>query len=211
MWPRRTDELAIIKSLHTESINHDPGMALFFTGHEQPGRPSLGAWVTYGLGSESRSLPGFVVLDSGFIPPGGLDCFHNGFLPATYQGSIFKDSKQPVADIRPTESLYLQQRKLALLRKLDAEVMAHAGANDALESSIRNYELAFRMQAAVPELVDLSQETESTRRLYGLDASLAEKRTYARQCLLARRLVERGVRFVEVGYLRPEGPAELTH
>lgn len=202
---RCADDLCVIRSMTSPFAEHTRANYFVHTGHGMQGRPSMGSWVTYGLGSESRSLPGFVVLDSGFIPPGGLDCFHNGFLPATYQGSIFKDSKQPVADIHPTESLSVQQRKMALLRKLDAEVMAQAGVNDALESSIRNYELAFRMQAAVPELVDLSYETKSTRSLYGMDAALPEKRTYARQCLLARRLVERGVRFVEVGYLRPEG------
>jgi hypothetical protein len=169
------------------------------TGHGLQGRPSMGSWCTYGLGSECQDLPGFVVLNGGLIPPGGLDCFHNGFLPATFQGSIFKNGAVPVADLNRGEpSDAVQQRKLALMRALDREHLADSGPHDALESAIGNYELAFRMQTAVPELVDVSSESETTQRAYGLFADFEHTRTYARQCLIARRLVERGVRFIEL-------------
>src|SRR5207302_3513217 len=122
--------------------------------------PSMGSWVTYGLGSVCRDLPGFIVLDSGLIPPGGLDCFTSGFLPASYQGSLFQRGSPPVADLQRTEaSAHLQQGKLALMRKLDRGVLGRMGADDKLESAIANYELAFRMQTAVPGLTDLAGET----------------------------------------------------
>jgi hypothetical protein len=199
------DDLCVIRSMTSLFAEHTRANYFVHTGHGMQGRPSLGSWAVYGLGSQCRNLPGFVVLNSGFVPPGGLDCFHNGFLPATYQGSMFKDGKAPVADIHSDESFAVRSRKMSLLRRLDAETLRRAGPHDALESSIRNYELAFHMQSAVPELFDLASESRSTRELYGLDAEIPEAQTYARQCLLARRLVERGVRFVEVTYLRPEG------
>src|SRR5207247_7841250 len=140
------------------------------SGHGQQGRPSMGAWVTYGLGSVCQNLPGFIVLGSGMIPPGGLDCFHSGFLPASYQGSLFRHGDNPVADLERTEATPpLQQNKLTLLRKLDRALLERTGHEDALEAAIANGELAFRMQMAVPELLELSGETAATRRLYGLD------------------------------------------
>jgi hypothetical protein len=168
------------------------------SGHGQQGRPSMGAWATYGLGSECRNLPGFIVLDSGLIPPGGLDCFSNGFLPATFQGSVFQHGPQPVAYLRPQEAVPAQQkRKLSLLHRLD-EASQHHAREDKIEAAIANYELAFRMQTAVPDLLDLSNESAVTKRLYGFDSTYAPTQLFASQCLLARRLVERGVRFVEV-------------
>jgi hypothetical protein len=144
-------------------------------------------------------LPDFVVLNGGLIPSGGVDCFGSGFLPASHQGSIFKQRKEPVANIRPLESRpELQRSKLDLLKSLDAEAQNRLGPVDALESAIANYEMAFRMQAAVPGLTDLSNESAATRNLYGLDAEYEPTRIFAHQCLLARRLVERGVRFVQV-------------
>src|SRR5262245_27494574 len=114
----------------------------------------MGAWATYGLGSECRDLPGFVVLSSGMIPSGGLHCFGSGFLPASYQGSLLQKGRQPVADLTPTEKdARTQASKLALLRKLDQAAVAHLGTDDKLESAIANYELAFRMQSAVPGLM----------------------------------------------------------
>ncbi|CAA9388896.1 MAG: hypothetical protein-putative related to sulfatases [uncultured Phycisphaerae bacterium] len=194
------DELAVVRSMTSNFSEHTAGNYFLHTGSGMQGRPSMGAWVNYGLGSESQNLPGFVVLNGGLIPPGGLDNFNSGFLPATYQGSIFKPTAHPVANIRPTEhDPRLQQGKLALMRKLDAGVLARAGADaDPLESAIANYELAFRMQSAVPELMDTSGESEATKKLYGFDAEYPQTRTYAAQCLVARRLVERGVRFVEL-------------
>jgi uncharacterized protein DUF1501 len=144
-------------------------------------------------------LPGFVVIHGGLIPPGGLDNFGSGFLPASYQGSIFAASNPPVANVVRTEATdKLQQNKLALLKQLDEQRLALTGKNDAIESAIANYELAYRMQTVVPGLTDLKDETEATQRLYGLDSTYPQTASFGRQCILARRLVERGVRFVEL-------------
>ncbi len=191
------DDLAVVRSLTSNFSEHTNANYFIHSGHGQQGRPSMGSWVTYGLGSECRNLPGFIVLNSGLIPPGGLDCFGSGFLPAAYQGSVFQNGNPPVADLeRGERSDKLQRDKLALLRKLDRKVAERMGSDDRLEAAIANYELAFRMQSAVPDLVDLRGETEATKKLYGI----GERHTdvYGRNCLLARRLVERGVRFIEV-------------
>ncbi|HEY1192066.1 MAG TPA: DUF1501 domain-containing protein [Gemmata sp.] len=191
------DDLAVIRSMVANFSEHTNANYFWHSGHGQQGRPSFGSWVTYGLGSESRNLPGFIVLGSGMIPPGGADCFGNGFLPAAYQGSVFRNGAHPVADITPpTESARTQKAKRDLLRKLDASAKEKYGDSDPLDAAIANYELAFRMQTAVPELADLSKETEETHRLYGLDDKKTE--VFGRQCLVARRLVQRGVRFVEL-------------
>ena len=191
------DDLAIIRSMVSEHSEHTNANYYMHSGSGFQGRPSIGAWLTYGLGSECRDLPGFVVLNSGMIPPGGLDCFNSGFLPASYQGSLFRARGEAIADLRRSEgSPEAQQRKLSLLRKLDQHTKARAGADDRVEAAISNYELAFRMQAAVPDLMDMKGETEATKQLYGLDDPATK--TYGEQCLVARRLVERGVRFVEV-------------
>src|SRR5262249_7949294 len=191
------DDLAIIRSMIANFSEHTNANYFMHSGHGQQGRPSMGAWVTYGLGSECKNLPGFVVLSSGMIPPGGLDCFSNGFLPASYQGSLFQRGKQPVADLTPSEgNAKLQQGKLSLLRKLDKSVVERMGSDDNLESAIANYELAARMQTAVPELMDLKGESKATLQHYGIDDPTTE--VYGRQCLVARRLVQRGVRFVEL-------------
>ena len=196
---RCVDDLAIIRSMVSEFSTHTNANYFLHSGNGQQGRPSMGSWATYGLGSECDNLPGFIVLNGGLIPVGGLDNFSNGFLPATYQASIFQPSAEPLANIRPSEPRpALQANKLALLRKLDRQVLDRMGHVDPLESAIANYELAFRMQTSVPELTDISGESAATRQLYGLDAAFAPTRTYALECLLARRLVERGVRFVEL-------------
>jgi hypothetical protein len=187
------DDLAVIRSMVSNFSEHTTANYFFHSGHGQQGRPSAGAWATYGLGSESKELPGFVVLGSGMIPPGGIDCFGSGFLPASYQGSLFKHGKAPVADLTPAGS---QKAKLDLIRKLDAEANARLGGNDQVESAIANYELAARMQTAVPDLYDLSNETKETHALYGLDDPKTQ--VFGSQCLIARRMVERGVRFVEL-------------
>jgi hypothetical protein len=191
------DDLAIVRSMVAEHSEHTNANYFLHSGNGMQGRPSMGAWATYGLGSESRNLPGFIVLNSGMIPPGGMDCFTSGFLPASFQGSLFRNGDTPVADLQRTEATsHAQEAKLALMRKLDRSVVARMGTDDRLEAAIANYELAFRMQAAVPDLMDLRKETEATRRLYGLD----DKKTdiYGQQCLIARRLVEHGVRFIEL-------------
>jgi hypothetical protein len=191
------DDLCVIRSMVSNFSEHTSANYFIHSGHGQQGRPSMGSWVTYGLGSECRNLPGFVVLDSGLIPPGGLDCFNNGFLPAAYQGSLFQRGDLPVADLKPADAgPRRQQKKLALLRKLDQGVLGRIGPDDKLESAIANYELAFRMQTAVPDLMDLQGESNATRALYGLDDKHTE--IFGRHCLVARRLIERGVRFVEV-------------
>lgn len=196
---KHVDDLCIIKSMVSPFPEHTAANYFLHTGSGLQGRPSMGAWVGYGLGSENQELPGFIVLNGGLIPPGGLDNFNSGFLPAAYQGSVFKAGDHPVANIRPQESSpELQRNKLDLMADLDAYSLEQIGTDDALESAIANYETAFRMQTAVPELMDLSDETEATQRMYGFDEPWQGTKIFARQCLLARRLVERGVRFIEV-------------
>jgi hypothetical protein len=191
------DDLAIIRSMVSNSSEHTSANYFLHFGHGQQGRPSMGAWVTYGLGSECQNLPGFIVLNSGMIPPGGVDCFGSGFLPAAFQGSLFGRGANPVADLRRNESNpRLQQGRMALLRRLDRGVLGRMGQSDQLESAIANYELAFRMQTAVPDLMDLGGETAATRTLYGLNEPHTQ--IFGHQCLVARRLVERGVRFIEL-------------
>lgn len=199
------DDLAIIRSMTSPFSEHTNANYFLHSGSGQQGRPSMGAWTGYGLGSESQELPGYVVLECGLIPPGGLDCFHCGFLPASYQASLFRRGPQPVADLNSADSApERESRKRKLLSRLDAEVRERYEHDPQIEAAIANYELAFRMQTAVPELLDLAQETKATARLYGLDEPATE--IYGRNCLLARRLLERGVRFVEV--LCPQVPGD---
>jgi hypothetical protein len=193
------DDLAIVRSMTSEFSEHTNANYFLHTGSGLQGRPSMGAWMGYGLGSENADLPGFVVLNGGLIPPGGLDNFNSGFLPATFQGSVFKPGAVPVANISPAEASPEQQlRKLALARKLDRSLLSRIGAHDQIESAILNGELAFKMQAAVPELMDTKGESEALKEMYGFNAAFPPTRIFAQQCLQARRLVERGVRFVEL-------------
>jgi len=196
---QHVDDLAVIRSMTSNFSEHTNANYFLHTGMGIQGRPSMGAWVGYGLGSECRDLPGFVVLNGGLIPPGGLDNFNSGFLPATYQGSIFSSGNPPVANVRRTEASDMRQRnKLALLKKLDNSVLDRLGRVDQVESAIANYELAYRMQVAVPKLTDIDRESAATRRMYGLEEKTKGTATFGRQCLLARRLVEAGVRFIEL-------------
>ncbi len=191
------DDLAIIRSMVADHSEHTAANYFMHTGSGFQGRPSMGAWITYGLGSHCRNLPGFVVLDSGLIPPGGLDVFGSGFLPAAYQGMLFRRGERPIADLEPREPTpEHQQGKFALLRKLNQGVLERFGAVSEVEATISNYELAFRMQAEVPNLLDLSGESAAVKQLYGLDEPDTEE--FGRQCLLARRMIERGVRFIEL-------------
>ncbi len=193
------DDLCVVRSMTSNFSEHTSANYFLHTGLGLSGRPSMGAWVCYGLGSESQDLPGFVVLNGGLVPPGGLENFGSGFLPASFQGSIFRPGAHPLANVRPAEPRSeLQQNKLALMRDLDAGLLQRVGHVDQLESAIANYELAFRMQTAVPELMDINGESEATRKLYGLDSTYEHTRTFGTQCLVARRLVERGVRFIEL-------------
>ena len=193
------DDIAFVKSMTSKFSEHTFANYFLHTGSGLQGRPSMGAWMGYGLGTENQNLPGFIVLNGGLIPPGGLDCFGSGFLPASFQGSVFNADKEPIVNIKPTERGADQQlAKLQLLRKLDEGNLQAIGSVDKLESAIVNYETAFRMQSAVPELTDLSGESEITKQMYGLDSDWKGTKTFGLQCLMARRLVERGVRFIEV-------------
>ncbi len=192
------DDIAFVKTMTSKFPEHTTANYFLHTGHGIQGRPSMGAWMGYGLGSENDSLPGFVVLNGGLIPPGGLDNFNSGFLPASYQGSIFEQGPNPLANVKPRESGNNQRAKLDLVQSLDQAMIDAVGGDGALESAVDNYETAYRMQRAVPELADISGESEEVKALYGLDHKNKGTATFARQCLLARRLVERGVRFIEL-------------
>ncbi len=200
------DELCVVRSMTSKFSEHNSANFFLHTGFGVQGRPSMGAWMSYGLGTEATDLPGFVVLNGGLIPSGGWDNFGNGFLPASHQATVFKTGKEPLADIRPRESRPgVQQAKLGLLNRLDQGVLNRLGKVDELESAIANYEMAYRMQAAVPELIDVKGETQATRKLYGLDSKYDPTRTFGMQCLIARRLVEKGVRFIELTCPRISG------
>jgi hypothetical protein len=191
------DELLVVRSMRSEFSEHTNANYFLHTGLGIAGRPSMGAWASYGLGSENNNLPGFVVLDGGLTPPGGLECFGNAFLPATTQGSVFKPRHNGVANIAPREPVEAQRSKLDLVAALDDARFGDT-APAAIDAAIANQELAFRMQWEVPDVTDLSKETEATKRLYGIDSEYAPTQVFARECLLARRLVERGVRFIEL-------------
>ncbi|MFN0106785.1 MAG: DUF1501 domain-containing protein [Bryobacteraceae bacterium] len=197
------DDLCIIRSMVADHSEHTAANYFMHSGTGFQGRPSLGAWVNYGLGSESENLPGFIVLESGLVPPGGLDCFASGFLPASFQGTLFRRGEHPVADLQPPpEHAPAQLEKLGLLSKLNKGVVERFGQVSELDATIRNYELAFRMQSAVPDLLDISKESAATKELYGLNEKITED--FGRECLMARRLIERGVRFIEL--LTPARP-----
>ncbi len=198
------DELAVVRSMTAKFNEHAQGNYFTHSGFGLAGYPSAGAWTSYGLGTENQDLPGYVVLQSGnaVAPHGGVANFSSGFLPAQYQASIFKaDAGEALRDITPREPDALQRRRLAFVKQADQHFTAQAGRDAAVEAAVRNYETAYRMQAAVPELCDISGESAATQKLYGLDSKDPEKAAYARQCLTARRLVERGVRFVELSCL----------
>ncbi len=193
------DDIAVVRSMTSGFSEHTNANYFLHTGSGQQGRPSMGAWTCYGLGSENQNLPGFIVLNGGLTPPGGLDNFNSGFLPASYQGSVFQPGREPVSNIRPSEATaQLQRNKLALMRQLDGDLLDRIGHADAIESAVANYELAYKMQTAVPDVMEISGESEATRELYGLNAAHPQTKTFGSQCLIARRLIERGVRFIEL-------------
>ena len=196
---QHVDKMAFVRSMTSNFSEHTNANYFLHTGIGVQGRPSMGAWVGYGLGSECENLPAYVVLNGGLTPPGGLDNFGSGFLPASYQGSVFGASNQPVAYVNRKEaSDTLQRNKLALLQKLDRREADRVHQDDQIESAIANYELAYRMQDFVPRITNFDNETEETLKLYGMDLTTKGTATYARQLLLARRLVQEGVRFIEV-------------
>ena len=199
------DDIALIRSMVSNFPEHTNANYFLHTGHGLQGRPSMGAWVNYGLGSSNDNLPGYVVLDGGLIPPGGLDNFNSGFLPARYQASVLKPANPALPNIEPLEeNADHQQQKLALIQQMDQSLLGKLGHQDAVEAAIKNYELAYQMQSSVPELTDISGESILVQKMYGLFDSDPHTRGYGAQCLLARRLVERGVRFIELTCPRVE-------
>jgi hypothetical protein len=190
------DELCVIKSLHTEHFNHAPAQLFFQTGFERFGRPSLGSWVNYGLGSENRNLPGFVVLITGSVAGAGNSLWGSGFLPSVYQGIEFRTSGDPVLFLSNPPGMPAEDRKRIIdsINHLNRAQLADVGDPE-IATRINQYEMAYRMQSAVPELMDIDSEPHHIHEMYGTEPG---KTSFANNCLLARRLVERGVRFVQL-------------
>lgn len=195
---RHVDDFAFIKSLYSESNDHVPALYQINTGIARPGFPSAGAWITYALGSENQNLPGYVVLGNNQGIKGGPLNWHAGFLPSTYQGTLFRPDGNPILNLnRPSDVTHEDQRQqLDLLAQLNDEHLKSRPGEPELLGRIQSFELAYRMQSEAISLIDFSSETQSTRQMYGLDQN--ETKSYGSKCLLARRLVESGVRFVQV-------------
>jgi uncharacterized protein (DUF1501 family) len=188
------DELAVVRSCYHESFNHAPAQYMLNTGSARMGRPCLGSWATYGLGSESENLPAFVVMATTGDVKGGPPVYSHGFLPGTYEPTVLRNAGSPVLYLEGSPG---QREVLDMAQWLNREHMAARGKDvDDLSARIASYELAFRMQNAVPDAVDLNKETKATKELYGLDDPISAK--FGANCLMARRLVERGVRFVQL-------------
>ncbi|WP_395733112.1 DUF1501 domain-containing protein [Prosthecobacter sp.] len=198
------DELCVIRSMTAKFSEHAQGNFFMHSGFPFLGYPSAGAWASYGLGTESRDLPGYIVLQSGgaTVPHGGVGVFSNGFLPAQHQASIVQaDEEEAVRNIHSKQPRNIQRKQLDFIGAMDHRFASTAQHDIHVDAAIANYEMAWRMQSAVPELCDISGETAATKQLYGMDGPDSPRTAYARQCLLARRLVERGVRFVELSCL----------
>lgn len=196
---RIADDFTLVRSMMTESVDHEAALRVIHTGKVFPGRPVFGSWVLYGLGSLRQDLPAYVVLgDPGGLPVDGTHNWSSGFLPASYQGTAFQAGNTPVANLLPPGDVPAdaQRRQLDFLNTLNRTHQQRHPLSSELEARIRQYELAARMQSSVPAALDLADETAETRRLYGLDNPRTQE--YGRRCLLARRLVERGVRFVQI-------------
>ena len=203
------DDICLVRSMYSEAFNHHPGQLLLFSGSVQIGRPTLGAWVTYGLGSESQNLPGFAVLTSGVGTSGGATNFSSGFLPSTYQGTVFRNSGDPILYLSNPDgvSRETQRARLDVLRDLNEARYQDTGDYE-INSRMQSYELAFRMQMAAPELLDFSKESAATLEMYGVNKE--PTRPFATNCLLARRMVERGVRFVMLMHASWDDHVELN-
>ncbi|MGH9665097.1 MAG: DUF1501 domain-containing protein, partial [Bryobacteraceae bacterium] len=194
---RCVDDICFVRSFYTESVVHAPAMYQVHTGRILMGYPSLGSWVTYGLGSESDNLPAYVVMPQPEgTPEGGTPCWGSAFLPAVYQGTLLRSGPSPILNLKPPPGMTRQRQRgtLDLLQRMND--LDTAPGDTEMAARISSYELAFRMQTAAPEAVDLSRETEATRKLYGLDRKPTAD--FGARCLLARRMVERGVRFVQI-------------
>ncbi len=196
--PDVADELCVYRGAQAESINHPTANYHMNTGNRFGGDPALGAWVTYGLGSENQDLPGFIVLPEVAYPQGGAANWSNGYLPPYFQGTTLRAKGSPILDLFPPQgvSRERQRQNLDLIAELNREHAALHPDHAELEARMQNYELTFRMQMQIPDILDLKQETENTQHMYGLDNPLTQD--FGRRCLLARRLVEKGVRFVQV-------------
>ena len=192
------DELCVIRSVVGETPLHGAQNLLLHTGRSIGAAPSLGAWVSYGLGTENEQLPGYVLLNNDWVPNGGFQNFASSFLPATHQAAMVRAHGAPVDNIAPADPAEVQRAKLDFLRAQDGAVAASLGGSDAIESAIRNYETAAHMQSLVPDLCDVTGETAATLALYGVDRTNDFDRFYSLQCLRARRMVEAGVRFIEI-------------
>ena len=192
------DELCFYRGCQVDSVNHPTALYQMNTGNRFGGDPAIGAWATYGLGSENRNLPGFVVLPDVSLPQGGAANWGNGFLPAHYQGTTFRANGSPILDLSPHPAITREHQRanLDLLGELNRRHAAERPENSALAARMEIYELAFRMQAEVPELLDLGQESAQTQALYGIGEGPTD--AFGRRCLLARRLVQQGVRFVQL-------------
>jgi len=190
------DELAVIRSLTSEFPEHTFANYFLHTGSGLQGRPSMGAWVNYGLGSECQNLPGFVVLNGGLIPPGGLDCFGSGFLPSVYQGVQCRSSGDPVLYVSDPKGMDRETRRLSLdaIKELN-EIQAQELGHPETRTRISQYELAYRMQTSVPEVMDISKEPAKVIEAYGAKPGAS---SFANNCLLARRLIEQGTRYVQL-------------
>jgi Protein of unknown function (DUF1501) len=202
------DDIAVIRSMTTIVSEHAQGNFFFHTGFPFIGHASAGAWINYGLGTENENLPGYVVLRSGEagIPHGGVGQWSSGYLPAQHQASVMSiDKPEPVLNITPREQNSIQRKRLEFIQNLDRQFQKRNSKNGEIEAAIKNYETAYRMQSSVPELCDISGESKTTLEMYGLNSKHAMTPGYGRQCLLARRLVEKGVRFVELTCL-PQVP-----
>jgi uncharacterized protein (DUF1501 family) len=193
---RVADDICIIKSMHTDQFNHAPAQIFLNTGFPQPGRPSLGSWVIYGLGAEATDLPAFVVMSTGSGISGGAANWSSGFLPTTYTGVRFRNQGDPILNVSspPGIDARLQRDTLDLVSTLNRQRLTDIGDPE-IATRIESYEMAFRLQTSAPQLLDLRQETQATLDLYGADPA---KPSFARACLLARRMVERGVRFINI-------------
>jgi hypothetical protein len=193
---RIVDDLCIIKSVHTDQFNHAPAQILFQTGFGQPGRPSMGSWVLYGLGAETQNLPAFVVMSTGSGLSGGSALWSSGLLPTVYSGVRFRNSGDPILNVSAPEGhdARLQRDSLDLISELNRKRLGVVGDPE-IATRIASYEMAFRLQTSAPDLTDLKSESKETLEMYGCDPV---KPSFARACLLARRMIERGVRFINI-------------
>ncbi len=202
------DDICVVKSVHTDQFNHAPAQIFFNTGFAQPGRPSIGSWVLYGLGSMTRDLPAFVVMSTGSGISGGSANWSSGFLPTVYTGVRLRNQGDPILNVSSPPGIdpRLQRDSLDLIGSLNKQRLQTEGDPE-IATRIASYEMAFRLQTSAPELMDLRQETKATLEMYGADP---DKPSFARACLLARRLIERGVRFINIYHEGWDAHSDVT-